>query len=638
MKCKDPNDYTEPKKPIDVRAQPEWPNIHKIDYGWTCKPVYVGPNQERSGCCVKVEDGEYTTREECEAADTNDCGSCLPEPVKVVNNAYDEQIELHIPKAYLAVGPEAGTTLDPDLVENYDGNPRILVSAVHVYTPVMYYYGGDHFYGSGLCGDSDKAKHTYIESMYLDEATGRPIDYEYRARTHYMPITIYKQTRAYWRYYDGNSFKNWGYGDGFKDPLPENLPGLKPNQSSIFERLERHKDYYGWPTIEGKSVYLQYDPMAVAYFNHEPVFTYAQWAEFNDGEFTYPACASGVYAFENVDRIKDLINDWNDNPEIREQIKHFLPDIEKAVEWDNYVTNYIDPPGWVEGGFPTFFKTRWTNIWKGHFEAVPSKIINRYFGSGAHPSFLNFNSTNVHYLRDGRNWGENTLADISRTNKSTQAYPNDYYDFRFEIGSDRGFITNDGLRFVKEPVDPDTGDPTGGQIEYTDVIYNWKGISTYQHPEKELTVIDGIFDNIFVSGQANDSLWGSYTPNPCTQDNSFIAIDGTYPLFETYDCAYKAAESGRVIQRLFVVPAGDGVISTTYTLYQPEDPYGSVGVHRFDGGFEGGNQEHWYGTSKTILEYHLTKVGEDQQENLDIPNNGPKDVGLFLLVEETGGY
>ena len=633
MRCKDPNDYTEPERPIDVSAQPEWPEIHKIDYGWACRPVYTGPNQERSGCCVKVQGGNYATKEECEASDENDCEGCFEEPVKVVDNSYNEEIELHVPTEYLAVGEEAGTTIDPALIDE-GGNRRILVSSVHVYTPVMFYYKGSHFYtGETICGDDSKSRHVYLESMILDEATGKPIDYEYRAKVHYMPITIYKQTKAYWRYYDGNNFKNWGAGDGLNDPEPENLPGLKAGQSSILDRLESHKEEYGWPTLGGKSVYLQYDPMATAYFNHEPLFTYAQWAEFNnDGDFVFPVCGDGLYSFDNVELLRDLLNAWNTEPGIRSQITDFLPDFEKAVEWDNYVTNWIDPPGWVEGGFPTFFKTSWTNIWKGRFDYVPSKIINRYFGSGANPSFLNFNSTNAHFLRDGRNWGENRMGGIGRQNESTQAYPNKYYDFRLEIGSDRAFMTDDGLRFVKEPVDPDTGDPTGGEIEYTDVIYNWKGISTFRHPEKMYTLIDGIFDNVYVSGQAENSLWGSHTPS-CTPYGSYIAINGTYPLFESYDCAYKAAESGRVIQRRFVYSSDiGGVSSDTYYLYQPEDPYGSIGEYRYDGDFEGGNGDYWYGTNMTIEEYHLMRTGED----LDIPSNGPKGVGL--LVEEAGGY
>lgn len=603
--CLDPNAYTEPKPPLDVVAEPEWPEIEVIRRKWRC----VQAKGDLSGsvisnCCIPDKTGPYDSLVEC--IDKSVCVEC-GEPQPVSDRSYHDSVQ-----DYKAVG-----------TFSYDGYEKVaIVFSKRNFIPARFYNAGD-IYQSGNSlepSDSDKAKHTIIDAMYGNLETGIQA-YDYTAPSHYVPRTVYQQTnKIVYIAYDRDTLQRV---DGIQWRVSDRIRWE--------ETVENHEYWYGLPDVVDskgqiigkRELFFEFNPYAQHYTDWDRIFSYQEWADFNNqSEVTLGTPQHSTVSYEAVPN-ENLVYKYQ-NTETWGAIERIFPFTAKQwLEMYNFKEDYVDPPGWVENGYPTFFRNSYRSLSVGATRAVPEKLLktlSTYAGdaniTGIYVSELGPERSRNQDITSGRyffynNWGVN-----------------DTHILRSERYEDQGYWGNGypGLRMVLENKET-------GKITYLDMPVGMYGFPLSSPPFENHMVINPVRDNVYI-GHPNRGLWNTQTPtSPWTR---VLGLDGIYPLFLDPNDAWVASLDGEVLKRYIVVWVEEKRGWATLTVYQPED----TGYTRWDGDYLGGNGNYKWDTQSSI-EYVLENLDNgtfDGFNNLRFsPTKGPASIALETIETiETG--
>ena len=591
MVCKD---QIEPVRPLEVSARPEWPNIIENNYGWNCHPVLNSvsgiSNATLGNCCMYVENGLHNTREECEEA--TECDSC-GSPTQVMDMRVSQPI------------------YDSDFVATILVNGALTYIFMERYfAPVEFYYIGEHgIFGDrrGLGMDPDKQQHTWVETAHTScDAQGEnctPVLYEYASKNAYAPRTLYKQVNTRFVGYDKETLEKVGlFGPGQYDSDPtwnEARKGLIEAHGEDRPVFDQDNNMLGI-----RQVFTEYNPYYRFWPDYEEEYSYAQWKEFLEHP-DYNDPDNNLMYSGSVPNEALVSSYINGDEAIRTELQIHMQGIEYLAEWYRFMYEQIDPPGWVDGGWPNFIKGNSRFSWEGRFIAPLEKILNRR--ALFHKSIsLKYVSSNLNFRR--------------YDNQSMMAGQFPYYtdgdlQIRHEKYNDRQYI-NDGSKLVRE-------NQTTGTISFTDIPVGVQGIQSNILHNVSLKVLNPEFDDVYTG--TVDSLWSSTSGTHCFEEQ--FSIDGVYPLYLSKECAYKHDEDGEyIIRRFYLRISGNqqGEFYDVYHFYQPKG-YNSTYGNRYDGGFEGGNGE-----------YKEGGVGFEEWL-VENPNLAPDQTNYFIPFKPVSG-
>ena len=651
MGCVDPNDYIGPQRPEDVSARPEWPNIITSNYGWNCGTVtrsLGGPLGYTPGkCCMYVVGGQYSSQSEC--VQKTNCEDCR-EPEEVLDWANRKGIYDSTYVGKWSIPNDNGEYLDEQDGMRYS---YLYMFVYRHFAPVDFYYIGDHnIYGSktGYSMDPDKDKHTYVSSIYEDcDRQGNncvPIYYGYSAKRAYAPRTLYQQFATRFVGFDTHTLQQAG---DFTRGDHEYLWQYSKSSGEWKEARAEHLDMWGhsrpvydqnMEQIGSTNVYTEYDPWHYFYPDYTKNYSYADWARINEDERFNPSAFS-IADYPNNSLVQAYISgDAATRADIEWHYMHF----DEVLEWYNFLENQIEPPGWVEGGYPTFYKSnRYT--WAGQFNSPLEKIMRRRTKFYEGVTLRNINS-NLKHLRSGQ---ESRFGAV---------YPNetwrggDNYRLRGEKYEDRMYI-NDGCNFVLENKET-------GKVTFTSIPMGVQGMSSHMHPNETVKVLNPIFDDVYTGLQSQivvdeetgeevtvtsygNSLWGSLSGTHCF--DQVFSVDGAYPLYINPECAYKHDPEGEYLERYFLLKTKtelQGDRYKSFKFYQPKSNSTQTGA-RYDGDLPGGNG-YYYSFTKPLEDW-VSEHPEIPPDNPDLfipfkPTSGPSSVvlekGIVIPVPTSG--
>lgn len=603
--CLDPNDYTEPKPPLDVVAEPEWPEIEINTTKWRCVQAKGDLSGSAiSNCCIPDETGPYNSLVQC--IDESECVECS-EPVPVSDHSYHTPVQDY---------NKFGTF-------SYDNYEKVaLVFSRRSFVPVKFYHAGDIYQPSNTLDsyDTDKAKHTIISAMYGDLESGIQA-YDYTAPSHYTPKTVYKQTgKIEYIAYDRDTLQRV---DGIKWRVSDTI------RWQDFE--ETHEYLYGRNYVKNatgqiigrEELFFEFDPYYYYWSDWDRVFSYEEWAKFNSqSEVTLVSPKHGTLSYETVPN-EHLVHTYRNTEHWPEIERAFPLTANQWLEMYEYRENEIEPPGWVENGFPGFFKSSYYSLRTGRTTSVPEKLLK-----SLHPYARNASITGI-YVSE--------LAAERARNRTSYEYRFFNEDFGFEDGytlraerfADQAYHGNGypGLRMVLEHKE------TGNITYLNDMPIGMYGFPLNAVPFENHMVINPVLDNVYV-GAPNTGLWNTQTPsNPSTRS---LRIDGMNDLFLSYGDAWISSLYGDVFERYLKVDLDDGRGPGVFTVYQPED----TGNARYDGDYPGGNGNYDWNTTSSVdfVKENIATGIFDEFDNFTYPpTKGPASIALETIETiETG--